>query len=107
MLKITTIKTDRRLRFVLDGEMIAPWVEELYREWRKASGLAKGLPTVVDLRNVLTISDEGKDLLLLMMSRGVRFICGGILNRHVLQQLSRKSTHRVGPESENGNRAFS
>jgi hypothetical protein len=49
------------------------------------------LPLIVDLRNVITISQEGKDVLLEMMNDGVRFVCGGVLNRHVLQQLTRKA----------------
>ena len=45
---------------------------------------------VVDLRNVITIGQEGKDVLLEMMSEGVRFLCGGVHNRHVLRQLVRR-----------------
>jgi hypothetical protein len=90
MLKITTVKTDRRCRLVLDGELVSPWVAELEKEWRNARVSAGGLSLIVDLRNVITISQEGKDILFDMMGEGVRFVCGGILNRHVLQQLARK-----------------
>jgi len=41
---------------------------------------------------VITISQEGQDVLLDMMSNGVRFVCCGVLNRHVIQQLARKMT---------------
>jgi anti-anti-sigma regulatory factor len=91
MLKITTIKTDRRCRLVLEGELVAPWAEELEKKWRKVRISTRGLPLIVDLRNVITISQEGKDVLLEMMNDGVRFICCGVLNRHVLQQLTRKA----------------
>ena len=49
-----------------------------------------GLKVIVDLRNVVSISQEGRDVLFEMMSQGVKFICGGVLNRHVLRELARK-----------------
>ena len=51
-----------------------------------------GLKVIVDLRNVVSISQEGRDVLFEMMSQGVKFICGGVLNRHVLRELARKIT---------------
>ena len=90
MLKITTVKTNRRYRLVVEGDLVSPDVGELKREWNRARVLAGGLTLVVDLRDVITISQEGKDFLLEMMSQGVKFICGGVHNRHVLQQLARK-----------------
>jgi hypothetical protein len=95
MLKITTIKTDRRCRLVLEGKLVAPWVAEVNREWNDARVSARGLPLIVDLRNVTIISNEGEDILLSMMRAGVRFICGGVLNRHVLQQLARKLRGKI------------
>ena len=90
MLKITTVKTNRRCRIVVEGELVSSGVEELKREWFEARVSAGGLTLIVDLRNVITIGQEGKDVLFEMMSEGVRFICGGVHNRHVLQQLARK-----------------
>jgi hypothetical protein len=90
MLKITTVKTDRRYRIVVEGDLISPDVEELKREWNEARVSAGGVTLIVDLRNVITMSQEGKDFLLEMMSQGVKFICGGVHNRHVLRQLARK-----------------
>jgi hypothetical protein len=91
MLKITRVKTKRRCRVVLEGELVSPWVAELKKEWNDIRSFEAGLTLIVDLRDVITISQEGKDFLLEMMSQGVKFICGGVLNRHVLQQLARKS----------------
>jgi hypothetical protein len=65
-------------------------VGELKREWDEARTSAGCLTLIVDLRNVIAIGQEGKDVLLEMMSEGVRFICRGVHNRHVLQQLARK-----------------
>jgi hypothetical protein len=95
MLKITTIKTDRRCCLVLEGKLVAPWVAEVNRDWNDARVSARGLPLIVDLRNVTIISNEGDDILLSMMRGGVRFVCGGVLNRHVLQRLARKLKGRI------------
>jgi hypothetical protein len=95
MLKITTIKTDRRCRIVLEGKLVAPWVAEVDREWNDARVSTRDLPLIVDLRNVTMISNEGEDILLSMMRAGVRFVCGGVLNRHVLQRLARKLIGKI------------
>jgi len=91
MLKITTNKTGKRYRLVLEGELVCPWVTELRREWDSARASAGDLSLTVDLRSVTTISQTGKILLRDMMSEGVDFVCGGVLNRYVLQQLIRKA----------------
>ena len=90
MLKITTVKTNRRCRLVLEGKLVAPWLAELDREWNNVRVLSQELALVVDLRNVTAISQEGENILFRMMREGVRFICGGVFNRYVLQQLARK-----------------
>jgi hypothetical protein len=92
MLKITTIKRDQRCRLVLEGDLVAPWVAELQKEWNEVRVSAADLKLIVDLRSVITISQEGQDVLLDMMSNGVRFVCRGVLNRHVIKQLARKKT---------------
>jgi hypothetical protein len=89
-LKITTVKTNRQCRIVVEGELVSSGVEELKRKWDEARVSAGCLSLIVDIRNVTTICQKGKDVLLEMMSEGVRFICGGVYNRHVLQQLARK-----------------
>ena len=103
MLKITTIKTDRRCRLVLEGKLVAPWVAEVEREWNDARVLTRDLPLIVDLRNVIIISNEGEDILLRMMRAGVGFVCGGVLNRHVIQQLARKLRGKI-PSLQNSRR---
>ena len=92
MLKITTIKKDQRCRLVLEGDLVAPWVAELQKEWNEVRVSAAGLKLIVDLRSVITISQDGQDVLLDMMSNGVRLVCRGVLNRHVIQQLARKKS---------------
>lgn len=95
MLKITVFRTDERCRFVLDGKLVCPWVAELKREWEDARLSAPEITLIVDLRNVTTISQEGQNVLLGMMQDGAKFVCGGVLNRHVLQHLAREPTNNL------------
>ena len=90
MLKITKFKTAQRCRLVLEGKLVSPWLDELKREWDITRNSASELTLIVDLRNVTTISQEGQNVLLGMMRDGAKFVCGGALNRHVLQQLARE-----------------
>jgi len=92
MLKITTIKKGQRCRLVLEGEIVSPWVAELQKEWNEVRVSAADLKLIVDLKSVITISQEGQDVLRDMMSNGVRFVCCGVLNKYVIQQLARKNT---------------
>jgi hypothetical protein len=90
MLKITRVRTKRRCRLVLEGELVSPWVAELRREWNDIRSSELDMTLIADLRNVVTISQEGRDVLFEMMNQGAKFCCGGVFNRHVLQQLARK-----------------
>lgn len=90
MLKITTIRTDRRCRLLLEGRLVSPWLAEVTRAWDETRRSAPNLTLIVDLKNVTTISQEGENVLLDMMGGGVRFVCGGVLNKHVLQRLARR-----------------
>jgi hypothetical protein len=33
MLRITTIRADKRIRLVLEGKLVSPWLTELVNEW--------------------------------------------------------------------------
>jgi hypothetical protein len=90
MLKITRVRTKRRCRLVLEGELVSPWVAELRSEWNDIRSSERDMTLIADLRNVVTISQEGRDVLFEMMNQGAKFSSGGVLNRHVLQQLARK-----------------
>jgi hypothetical protein len=92
MLKITKVRTDQRCRLVLEGKLVSPWLDELKREWDVTRNCTSELTLIVDLRNVTTISQEGQNVLLGMMRDGAKFVCGGVLNRHVLKQLAREPT---------------
>jgi hypothetical protein len=91
MLKISVVENRTQRRLVLEGRLIAPWVEELRTTWKVAKAEFDGRELVIDMDNVTVVSQEAENALLLMMNEGARFRCSGVLTRHVLQQLRRRS----------------
>jgi len=90
MFRISTIDTRSQRTLVVEGTLIGPWVPELRSSWRNASQDLGGRKLVVDLSNLTVISREGEDAIFDLMKKGAKFLCGGVLTRHVLKQLSRK-----------------
>src|ERR1700733_14020418 len=56
--------------------------------WAKGE---EGRVLVIDLGNVAIISQEGESALLELMNAGAKFRCSGVLTRHVIQELRRRS----------------
>lgn len=88
-ISVTDSRTERRL--VLEGKLIAPWVAELRTAWKAANRESEDRALVVDLENVTAMSQEGENALLELMGEGARFRCRGVLTKHVIQQLRRRS----------------
>src|SRR5712691_6584881 len=92
MLKISVVDTRTQRQLVLEGRLIAPWVAELRAAWKRAKTELDGRELVIDIGNVLVISQEAENTLLQMMNEGARFrCCSGVLTKHVVQQLMRRS----------------
>jgi anti-anti-sigma regulatory factor len=99
MLKITILDTPDRRRLVLEGKLIAPWAAELTKECREAAADLRGRELVIELRNVTSISEDGKNVLLDLMKAGVRFRSSGVFTRHIMKRLAHK-IRRNTKESE-------
>ena len=91
MLRISVIDSRTERRLVLEGKLIAPWVAELRSAWKAANGEIENRALVVDLENITVMSQEGENALLELMSEGAKFRCSGVLTKHVIQQLRRRS----------------
>ena len=99
MLKISIVNNRTQCRLILEGRLIAPWVEELRTTWRTAKEEFDGRELVIDMENVIVVSQEAENTLLQMMSEGARFRSRGLVTKHVLQQLKlRNKKNRVQPE---------
>jgi hypothetical protein len=90
LLKITTIQSGSERKLVLEGQLIEPWVTEFKKAWHEAGQSLKGQELVVDLCEVTVISSQAENVLLEIRRAGTQFVCGGILNKHLVQKIDRK-----------------
>jgi hypothetical protein len=104
MLKISVIDSRTERRLVLEGKLIAPWIAELRSAWKAANGEIEDRSLVVDLENITVLSQEGENALLELMSEGAEFRCRGVLTKHVIQQLRRR-TKRNSSEAVQASRS--
>ena len=56
MLKISVVDSRTQCRLVLEGRLIAPWVEELRTAWKRAKAELNGRELVIDMGSVIVIS---------------------------------------------------
>lgn len=91
MLKISVVNSRSQRRLVLEGRLIAPWVAELRTTWEGVKSELDGRELVIDIENVTVMSQEGENALLQLINEGAKFRCRGVLTKHLLQQLMRRS----------------
>jgi len=56
MLKISVVDSRTQCWLVLEGRLIAPWVEELRTAWKRAKAELNGRELVIDMGSVIVIS---------------------------------------------------
>ena len=91
LLKISTIESPSLCRLVLEGKLIAPWAGELRTACERARAELRGRELIVDIRHLITISQEGECLLLELMNDGVKFRAHGVFAKHILKQLAKRT----------------
>jgi anti-anti-sigma regulatory factor len=91
MLKITLLDSARELRFRLEGKLSGLWVGELRQCWTTASSTTAGRRTVVDLREVDFVDDDGEALLGDMHAGGVELHAATPFIRAIVERISRAS----------------
>ena len=91
MLKISVTDSRTELRLVLEGKLIAPWVAELKTAWKTVNEEMGGRVLVIDMGNVAIISQEGENALLELMNAGAKFRCSGVVTKHIIKELRRRS----------------
>ena len=90
MFKISVVDTRSQRTLVVEGKLVEPWVAELRAAWRNASRELDGRKMVIDVSSLTVISREGEHAIFDLMEEGAKFVCVGILTRHVLQRVARK-----------------
>jgi len=91
MLKISIIDTPSQCRLVVEGKLVTPWAAELKRACDQARTNLHDRELVVDVRNLIVISQEGENVLLDLMHDDVRFEGCGVFTKRILRQLARRA----------------
>jgi hypothetical protein len=99
MLKISFIDSLTERRLVLEGKLIAPWAAELKGAYENARTGLDDRELVVEMKHITTISQEGENVLLEVMQKGVKFRCRDVFAKHVLKHLSRRTKQKL-PEAK-------
>ena len=90
MLKISIIDGRTHRRLVLEGKLVEPWVDELRPAWERAKAELAGRQLVMDVKNLIVISQAGENVLLELMQEGVKIRGCGVFTRRVLKELARR-----------------
>ena len=93
MLKITITETDTETRWILQGQLVGPWVSELRTCWQEKHQNRGVQRCVVDLNDVTFIDRSGQRLLRAISRKGAQFVANGIYTKHVLEMVESKRKH--------------
>ena len=88
MLKITEVENESRITLILEGKLSDPWLSEFERTWAEAKrgGWSK---VIVNMKDVISISDRAHAVLHEMARDGVKFVCPrGVFTKHVIKRLA-------------------
>jgi anti-anti-sigma regulatory factor len=95
VLKITINETPTEERWILQGSLVGPWVDELRTSWKETRRSHGGRTCVVDLNDVSFIDKCGEKLLRTMSKHGAKLVADGMYIRHVLEQLKTSGARRL------------
>jgi anti-anti-sigma regulatory factor len=95
MLKISLVDNARQRRLIVEGKLTAPWAAELRNACQEARADLRGRELVIEMKHVTTISQEGENVILELMNRGIRFRCSGVFTKHVLKDLTRRANRSL------------
>jgi hypothetical protein len=93
MLRITVIESSVEQRWVLQGRLVEPWVNELRSSWKKSRHRHDNKRCIVDLSEVTLIGKSGEKMLRTMRRTGAELIACGVYTKHVvgkIQSLGRR-----------------
>jgi hypothetical protein len=98
MLKITLADTASELRLRLEGKLAGLWVRELGQCWQTAASKTAGRKTVVDLREVDFVDEDGQVLLCRMHHAGVKFLAATPLIRDIVTRCATVEDRTAPPD---------
>ena len=87
------METPTESRWVLQGQLVGPWVRELRKSWKEKHATDSHKNCVVDLNDVTFIDKGGERLLRAISKTGADLIAEGMYTKHLLEELkTRKSS---------------
>jgi anti-anti-sigma regulatory factor len=90
VLKIIVIETQMENRWILQGQLVGPWVRELRECWKKKPRTESGQKCVVDLNDVTFIDKSGERLLRAMSKKGAELVAKGMYTKYLLEKVKTK-----------------
>jgi len=86
--KFTITENPREEKWVLQGPLKWPWVNQLRDDWRMARQTHQGRTCIVDLNQVTFVDKIGERMLRIMAKQGARFVATGMDMQRVLQRVA-------------------
>jgi len=86
--KFTITVNPREEKWVLQGALEWPWVNQLRADWRMARQTHQGRTCIVDLNQVTFVDKIGERMLRIMANQGARFVATGMDMQRVLQRVA-------------------
>ncbi|HEY4763584.1 MAG TPA: hypothetical protein VIH75_07910 [Candidatus Sulfotelmatobacter sp.] len=86
--KFTVTEYPREEKWVLQGPLKWPWVNQLRGDWRMARQTHQGRSCIVDLNQVTFVDKIGERMLRIMANQGARFVATGIDMQRVLRRVA-------------------
>ncbi|MGH9795843.1 MAG: hypothetical protein ACRD5G_13820 [Candidatus Acidiferrales bacterium] len=90
MLRITISDTPSEQQWALHGRLTGPWVAQLQSSWSNSQAAREGRSCVIDVTNLLSVDENGEEVLRTMMSEGAQFRACGVYITHVLAGLQQR-----------------
>jgi anti-anti-sigma regulatory factor len=87
VLKITVTETLTESRWMLQGQLVGPWVRELRECWKKMHRTKSAQRCVVDLNDVTVIDKTGERLLRAMSKKGAELVAKGMYTKYLLEKV--------------------
>jgi hypothetical protein len=100
MLRITIHDKPRVTSFVIEGQLVGPWVKELEKCWESVLAAEPSSTMLVNLTAVTFIEYEGRELLTRMRRQGARLQSAGCLMNAIVAEIEAEveKENNHGPE---------
>jgi ABC-type transporter Mla MlaB component len=86
VLKITLTETQTENRWILQGQLVGPWVHELRSLWKRKRPPHAEQKCILDLNDVTFIDKSGVRLLRALCRKGAQLVASGVYTKHLVEK---------------------